>query len=223
MTTTGPRGVVPGCLEASGAPGVLEWRIANVPLDAKIDRAYGHHSSATCGATEDHLRTQNDHLRYERDPLDPTTLIVRFDRDTYACGRTQVDISINGANVIGEVLRYANDCRPPSVVCSAQTATDWSSVFLDGNRAVALFWVRAEAVGLTAYLTSYRTPIGGMWPQTRVAESTHTMTLGLNTFSVPVAQGGSGWQVDLACVPGPATLEESFYTNRTLITWLIGS
>jgi len=115
MVINGPRGDAPGCLAAAALPGVVEWRITNVPAGARIDRGYGHEDAAECGATERSLRTENDHLRFLRDPAEPTTMIVRFDKNTFSCGHTQVDISIDGINVLGEVVNYGEDCTPPEV------------------------------------------------------------------------------------------------------------
>jgi hypothetical protein len=116
----GPRGIIPDCLHAEQLPDVLEWRIYGVPESAKVDKGYNHDDTSGCGFTEQHLRTENDHLRYLRDPGNPTTLIVRFDKGTYTCGRSQIDISIDGINVLGEVLDYGSDCVPPATpACDA--------------------------------------------------------------------------------------------------------
>jgi hypothetical protein len=114
----GPHGVLPGCLTASALLPVVEWRIASVPAGAKVTQGYSHSADVGCGATSNGLRTENAHLRVERDPRDPTTLIIQFDKSTDVCGHTQVDISIDGGNVLGEVLDYGSACDPPPPDCT---------------------------------------------------------------------------------------------------------
>lgn len=112
----GPRGTPPGCLRAADLLPVIEWRLFNVPMDAKIDKAYSQGDTAGCGMTEQNSRTQNDHLRWFRDPHDPTTVLVQFDKSAIDGCRAQVDISVNGVDVLGEVVNYERGCSPP--VCT---------------------------------------------------------------------------------------------------------
>lgn len=217
---SGPRGIPGDCLHAVYMPDTVEWVIENVPLDAHVEKGYGHGSTAKCAPTVDNLRTQNDHLRWVRDVQVPTTIRVSFDLNTYGCGHTQIDISVNGVNVLGEVIKYRYDCQPTDNVCKAQTAVEWFSVFRVGNEVEAYFWPRPESVGQRVYLSSYKKPTPpALFPQTRSYESSHVMTAGENRFRVKLAEGQSGRQADFACVPGPKTLVESFYTADNLIGW----
>lgn len=102
LVITGPS----GCIEARTAPRVLTWTIAHLPPQPRVQKAYAHDDEASCRPTLGELRTQNDHLRVVGDR-------VEFDRDTFSCGRAQVDVDINGALVIGVVVRYPADCVPP--------------------------------------------------------------------------------------------------------------
>lgn len=114
LTIVGPRAAIGDCLKASTLLGVIEWRIEGVPISAYVDKGYGHDVAAGCGGTIGELRTQNDHLRFERQG---STVIIRFDRSTFTCGHAQVDISLNGINVLGEVVNYGTDCETPDPPC----------------------------------------------------------------------------------------------------------
>lgn len=104
---TGPS----GCLEARELPSVVKWSISRVTTADVIARSYEGDEEANCEATPNtQLRTQNDHLRYR---LEGSTLYVEFDRDTFNCGRVQVDIDVNGQTRIGVVIRYTENCLPP--------------------------------------------------------------------------------------------------------------
>jgi hypothetical protein len=108
----GPIAVAPDCLLAENLPDVVEWHLENVPVDGHIAKAYGHGFEPGCGATTDRLVTDNDRLRWFRDPLVPTRLIVRFDKRTFDDCRAQVDLDVAGANVLGQVINYGRPCEP---------------------------------------------------------------------------------------------------------------
>jgi hypothetical protein len=219
---TGPASVSPGCLDAAALPAVLEWRIPDVPVDAKIDRAYAHDDTAICEPTGQELRTQNDHLRFERDPAEPGTLIVRFDLNTYDCGHAQVNIDINGVTLLGEVVNYGRDCRAPNNVCVPETSLDSYGFSRTGDFVTAVFSARDEAVGHQFYLTSYGVPTDG-GPHQKVGEASDSASLGSNTLTIRIAPPSfAAWDVVLACVSGPALLPDGFYSHDNLIDGISG-
>lgn len=207
-----------GCLDAKTLPPTITWTIKNVPLNAKIDKAYAQDDTAGCGATIENLITQNDHLRFGRETPTSPDLSVRFDRDTYHCGHAQVDISIDGVNVLGVPINYGRNCDEEENVCVPETSFDWYDFGEPINGTMtATFSAREEAVGHRIFLTSFGVPKTS-WPRVRTDETVQPMTLGPNTITVKLApKTYAGWQVKLACIAGPLYFNEGFYSHDNLL------
>lgn len=112
VSTTG-NVVAFGCVVARDLPSVLSWRITGLQSSTKVDKSYEGDEESTCDATNNtNHRTQNDHLRFRWVGED---LVIDFDRDTFDCGRAQVDVDTDGAPRVRLVIQYGRTCvvTPP--------------------------------------------------------------------------------------------------------------
>lgn len=105
-----------GCVRAAVLADILEWELDGVAADATIAKGYSHSDQPGCTATEQQLRTENDHLSFWRKfPTPGAPLLVTFDAFSEVCGHEQVDLSVNGVNVLAVVIDYERVCgAPPS-------------------------------------------------------------------------------------------------------------
>lgn len=118
------------CLSARDLPKVVSWNLGAHGSNVIVHKAYFHDGATGCAEVFNlsSMRTENDHLRWEVVDGD---LIVSFDRDTFSCGRAQVDVDVNGVTLLGLVVTYGEDCvytpppppeAPPTPLCQVNCA-----------------------------------------------------------------------------------------------------
>lgn len=186
-----------------------------------------HNDSKDAGPNTD--RPGRVPVRVEADPYynmgQAAHITIVMKRSDLPCGSSQCDASLifeDGAEqlVVGDTVRADKDCIPPmpTPVCIPETSFDSYTLVRVGNRVEATVSTRPEAVGARLYLTSYGIPTD-YWPRVRVGEVSVVMSLGQNALSIPIAskEDWLGWQVKLACVPGPQKAGENFYSHANLL------
>lgn len=204
-----------GFADAVNLPPVVEWTLYRVPVTAKIEKAFDWDDDPSYDPVNTggkHTRTENDDLLVTREG---TTVHVAFNLKAFTCGRTQVDVSIDGVVWVHLVIKYGPCTPPPPPSTDCKAGVSQLRAFVQGQTAYVSLVVKDGYGQIPVTLTRWRFEQGAVWstrygayfPQVKVSEVNRLLT-GPWPAALSIEMDGSG-QFDLSCGPGPDVLTEA--------------
>jgi hypothetical protein len=135
--------------------------------------------------------------------------VAAYQRLTGHCGgHLQIDLG----SFKGDYVNLGTCPPPPPLPCvrAAFSAVSGFSL-INGSTAEITFTIKPDYI-FPIYLASYMVPGPGVYPQTLVHQTVTTVGPGPHTLDIAVPINvGSGWQVDLGCLPFPAQDQAGIY------------